>query len=281
MAMTDEAVEELKLTKRIRKGVWNALYDFEMISEGDKVMVCLSGGKDSYTMLDCMLHVQAAAPFDFEIVAVNLDQKQPDFPEHILPAYLEEKGVNYHIIEEDTYSVVKAKLAAGKTMCSLCSRLRRGNLYEYAKEIGANVVALGHHRDDIVETLLLNMFFAGKMETMPPKYRTDDGAHIVIRPLAYVKEKDIAQFSEIQQYPIIPCNLCGSQDNMQRKIVKNMLTEWDKEYPGRSDIIFRSMTKVHTSHLLDPSIYDFKNLESLLKDENAEVEELSYADSGE
>ncbi len=256
----------IKLEKRIRKGVWKAIYDYNMIEEGDKIMVCLSGGKDSYTMLDALLHVQVAAPFNFEIIAVNLDQKQPGFPEHVLPEYLEEMKVPYKIIERDTYSIVKEKVPEGKTTCSLCSRLRRGTLYGAAKELKVTKIALGHHRDDLIETLFLNMFFAGKMESMPAKYRTDNGEHVVIRPLANCKEADIQQYSEAKAYPIIPCTLCGSQPNLQRQVVKRMLRKWDEEYPGRSEIIFTSMSNIAPSHMMDQALFDFENLQSKIAD---------------
>ncbi|MGB7391712.1 tRNA 2-thiocytidine(32) synthetase TtcA, partial [Marinomonas sp.] len=233
-----EKAELNKLQKRLRRQTGQAIADFNMIEEGDKVMVCLSGGKDSYTMLEILRNLQASAPINFELVAVNLDQKQPGFPEHILPAYLEEQGVDFHILERDTYSIVKEIVPEGKTTCGLCSRLRRGSLYGFAEEIGATKIALGHHRDDILETLFLNMFFGGKLKSMPPKLLSDDGKHVVIRPLAYCKEKDIEAFATAKSYPIIPCNLCGSQQNLQRQVVKDMLQQWDKEYPGRTDIMF-------------------------------------------
>ncbi len=250
----------IRLSKKLRQNVTKAIYNFNMIEAGDKIMVCLSGGKDSYTMLDLLLFFQKSANFDFEIVAVNLDQKQPGFPEEVLPNYLDALGVDYRIVERDTYSIVKEKVPEGKTTCSLCSRLRRGTLYGTAKKLNCNKVALGHHRDDIIETMFLNIFFAGKMETMPPKYRTDDNAHVVIRPLCYIKEKDIAEFSELTEYPIIPCNLCGSQPNLQRQVVKQMLRTWDEKYPGRSESIFKAMRNISPSHMLDFELYDFKSL---------------------
>ena len=249
-----------KLQKRLRRLTGQAIADFNMIEEGDKVMVCLSGGKDSYTMLEILRNLQASAPIDFSVVAVNLDQKQPGFPEHILPEYLSSIGVDYHILERDTYSIVKELVPEGKTTCGLCSRLRRGSLYGFADEIGATKIALGHHRDDILETLFLNMFFGGKIKSMPPKLLSDDGRHMVIRPLAYCKEKDIEAFSVMKEYPIIPCNLCGSQENLQRQVVKGMLQQWDKEYPGRTDTLFTSMQNVVPSHMADTNLFDFKDL---------------------
>ncbi|WP_108650761.1 tRNA 2-thiocytidine(32) synthetase TtcA [Dongshaea marina] len=249
-----------KLQKRLRRHVGEAIADFNMIEEGDRVMVCLSGGKDSYGMLDILRNLQQHAPINFEIFAVNLDQKQPGFPEDILPAYLESTGVPFKIVEEDTYSIVQDKIPAGKTTCSLCSRLRRGILYRTAKEIGATKIALGHHRDDILETLFLNMFFGGKMKSMPPKLMSDDGEHIVIRPLAYCKEQDLERYAEIKEFPIIPCNLCGSQKNLQRQEVKKMLRDWDKNYPGRIETMFRAVQNITPSHMLDHSLFNFKDL---------------------
>ena len=246
-----------KLQKRLRRQTGKAIEDFNMIEDGDKVMVCLSGGKDSYTMLDILIGLRASAPVDFEIVAVNLDQKQPDFPEHILPEYLTSIGVSYHILEQDTYSVVKRVIPEGKTMCGLCSRLRRGSLYTYAEKERFTKIALGHHRDDILETFFMNLFHGGKLKTMPPKLRSDDGKHVVIRPLAYCTEKDITAFSKWKHYPIIPCNLCGSQSHLQRVAMKKMLSSWEKEYPGRVENIFSAMQNVAPSHLLDTSLYDF------------------------
>ena len=250
-----------KLQKKLRRETGRAIADFNMIQDGDKVMVCLSGGKDSYTMLEILRNLQHSAPVNFELVAVNLDQKQPGFPEHVLPEYLEKEGVNYHILEKDTYSIVKEKVPEGKTTCGLCSRLRRGSLYGFAEEIGANKIALGHHRDDIVETLFLNMFFGGKMKAMPPKLRSDDNRNVVIRPLAYCREKDIIEFARYKQYPIIPCNLCGSQENLQRQAVKDMLKRWDKEHPGRVESIFSSIQNIAPSQLADTSLFDFEHLE--------------------
>ena len=250
-----------KLHKRLRREVGQAIADFNMIQDGDRVMVCLSGGKDSYTMLEILRSLQLSAPVDFELVAVNLDQKQPGFPEHVLPEYLEREGVPFYILEKDTYSIVKEKVPEGKTTCGLCSRLRRGNLYGFAEQIGANKIALGHHRDDMVETLFLNMFFGGKLKAMPPKLRSDDGKHIVIRPLAYCREKDIARFATIKQFPIIPCNLCGSQQNLQRQVIKDMLKGWDREHPGRIENIFAAMQNVAPSQLADTRLFDFAGLE--------------------
>ncbi|TAA48132.1 tRNA 2-thiocytidine(32) synthetase TtcA [Corallincola spongiicola] len=251
-----------KLHKRLRHSVGRAIADFNMIEEGDKIMVCLSGGKDSYTMLEILQNLQKSAPVYFQLVAVNLDQKQPGFPEHILPAYLEDLGVEYKIVEEDTYGIVKEKVPEGKTTCALCSRLRRGIIYRTAKEIGATKIALGHHRDDILETLFLNMFFGGKMKSMPPKLVSDNGEHVVIRPLAYCREKDIIPFAEHKGFPIIPCNLCGSQENLQRQSVKAMLSDWDKRFPGRIETMFRAMQNVVPSHLADHQLYDFASIEA-------------------
>ncbi|TCZ81572.1 tRNA 2-thiocytidine(32) synthetase TtcA [Lysobacter sp. N42] len=252
--------EANKLAKRLRHQVGRAIADFGMIEDGDKVMVCLSGGKDSYTMLDILLQLQSRAPVRFELVAVNLDQKQPDFPEHVLPQYLESIGVKYHILEQDTYSVVTRVVPEGKTMCSLCSRLRRGALYTYAEQEGFTKIALGHHRDDLVATFFLNLFFHAKLSGMPPKLQSDDGKHVVIRPLAYVKEDDIAAYAEAKQFPIIPCNLCGSQENLQRKQVKKMLDAWERESPGRIETIARALGDIRPSQLSDPKLFDFLSL---------------------
>ncbi|GAA5441905.1 tRNA-cytidine(32) 2-sulfurtransferase [Microbulbifer sp. NBRC 101763] len=256
-----ERLEFNKLQKRLRRHVGRAIADFNMIEEGDKIMVCLSGGKDSYAMLDILLNLQKTAPVNFELVAVNMDQKQPGFPEHILPEYLRSLGVPHHIVEKDTYSVVQEVVPEGKTTCSLCSRLRRGTLYGFAEEIGATKVALGHHKDDIVETLFLNMFYGGRLKAMPPKLRADDGRNIVIRPLAYCREEDIARYAEFKEFPIIPCNLCGSQENLQRQAIKQMLREWDKKFPGRSENIFAALTRVSPSQLADRDLYNFESLE--------------------
>lgn len=250
-----------RLQKRLRRNVGNAIIDYAMINEGDRVMVCLSGGKDSYTMLEILRNLQRNAPIDFELIAVNMDQKQPGFPEHVLPEYLSALGVEYHIVERDTYSIVKEKVPEGKTTCGLCSRLRRGTLYGFAEEIGANKVALGHHRDDMLETLFLNMFFGGSLKSMPPKLLADDGKNIVIRPLAYCSESDIAEFAEAMAFPIIPCNLCGSQENLQRQVVKEMLGEWEKKHPGRIESMFKAITNVAPSQLADRELFDFKGLE--------------------
>ncbi len=249
-----------KLQKKLRRSMGQAIADFEMIEEGDKVMVCLSGGKDSYTMLDILLNLQHNAPVKFELIAVNLDQKQPGFPADVLPEYLKQLGIPYFIIEQDTYSVVQRVIPEGKTTCSLCSRLRRGSLYTWAEENGITKIALGHHRDDLIETLFLNMFYGGKLKTMPPKLLSDNGKHVVIRPMAYCREKDITQYAEGKKFPIIPCNLCGSQDNLQRQAMKEMLTQWDKQFPGRLETIFSSIQNVAPSHLADSSLFDFKAL---------------------
>ncbi len=250
-----------KLQKRLRRHVGNAIADFNMIEEGDKVMVCLSGGKDSYTLLDILLNLRLNAPIHFEIVAVNLDQKQPGFPEHILPEYLQSIGVDYKIVEENTYGIVKEKIPEGKTTCSLCSRLRRGILYRTATELGATKIALGHHRDDMLETLFLNMFYGGKLKSMPPKLISDDGKQIVIRPLAYCKEKDIEKYAQAKHFPIIPCNLCGSQPNLQRQVVKEMLQKWDRQYPGRIETMFSAIQNIVPSHLCDTHLFNFKDLQ--------------------
>ncbi len=251
-----------KLAKRLRRQVGEAIADFDMIQDGDKVMVCLSGGKDSYALLDVLLSLKSHAPIDFDIVAVNLDQKHPGYPAHVLPEYLTSISVPYRIIEQDTYSVVKRVIPEGKTMCSLCSRLRRGALYRVAGEIGATKVALGHHRDDILETFFLNLFHGGRLKAMPPKLISDDGQHIVIRPLAYCKEADLEEYAELREFPIIPCNLCGSQNKLQRQVVKNMLQDWDKKFPGRLETMFASLQRTSPSHLLDARQFDFANLKT-------------------
>ncbi len=257
-----QVYEGNKLAKRLRRLVGQAIGDFDMIHNGDKVMVCLSGGKDSYALLDVLLSLKSHAPVDFEIVAVNLDQKHPGYPATVLPDYLTSIGVPFRIIEQDTYSVVKRVIPEGKTMCSLCSRLRRGALYRVAKEIGATKIALGHHRDDILETFFLNLFHGGRLKAMPPKLVSDDGQHIVIRPLAYCKEPDLEEYAKLRQFPIIPCNLCGSQDNLQRQVVKNMLQDWEKKFPGRLETMFASLQRTSPSHLLDPHQFDFANLKT-------------------
>ncbi len=249
-----------KLQKRLRRHVGKAIEDYNMIEEGDRVMVCLSGGKDSYGMLDILMNLRQSAPVNFELVAVNLDQKQPGFPEEILPKYLSALDIEYHILEKDTYSIVKSVVPEGKTTCGLCSRLRRGSLYGFAEQIGATKIALGHHRDDIIETLFLNMFFAGKLKAMPPKLLSDDKQNIVIRPLAYCKEADLAAYAEIKAFPIIPCNLCGSQENLQRQAIKQMLRDWEKQFPGRMDSIFTAIGNVAPSQLADGELFDFKTL---------------------
>jgi tRNA 2-thiocytidine biosynthesis protein TtcA len=252
--------EANKLAKRIRRQVGEAIADFNMIEEGDRVMVCLSGGKDSYGMLDVLLSLREKAPVSFELIAVNLDQKQPGFPERVLPDYLASLGVPFRIVEQDTYSVVKRVVPEGKTMCALCSRLRRGVLYRVAGELGATKIALGHHRDDVLATFFLNLFHAGTLKAMPAKLRSDDGKHIVIRPLAYVPEEDLAAYAEAKRFPIIPCTLCGSQENLQRKVVGRMLKEWEKAEPGRISSILRALTDVRPSQLLDRKLFDFANL---------------------
>jgi len=267
-----DAFEHNKLKKRLRRLTGQAIVDYGMIGDGDRVMVCLSGGKDSYTLLDMLLALQPVAPVRFELVAVNLDQKQPGFPEQVLPTYLDGLGVDYRIIEEDTYSVVTDKVPAGKTLCSLCSRLRRGILYRCASELGANRIALGHHLDDVVETLFLNLFHGGRLKAMPPKLKSDDGRHVVIRPLYYCREKDIERWSTAAAHPIIPCNLCGSQDNLQRQAIKAMLAGWEREQPGRVENIARGLRHVAPSHLGDRALFDFAGLE---QDAFLELAELS------
>jgi tRNA 2-thiocytidine biosynthesis protein TtcA len=259
-----------KLQKRLRRQVGNAIEDYKMIEAGDKVMVCLSGGKDSYGMLDILLNLQQHAPIKFEIIAVNLDQKQPGFPEHVLPDYLTKLGVPFHIVERDTYSIVKSVVPEGKTTCGLCSRLRRGSLYEFAQDIGATKIALGHHRNDIMETLFLNMFFNGKLKAMPPKLLSDDKKNMVIRPMSYCEESDLADYAEYKGFPIIPCNLCGSQENLQRQNIKEMLQGWDKKFPGRLESIFAAIQNIAPSNMADRSLFDFKNLQ---------IERESFADA--
>lgn len=257
---TNEKYEFNKLQKRLRSGVGRAIADFNMIEEGDRVMVCLSGGKDSFTMLQILLSMQKSAPIHFDLIAVNMDQKQPGFPEHILPEYLDGLGIEYYIIDRDTYSIVKSKIPEGKTTCGLCSRLRRGTLYAFAEEIKATKIALGHHKDDIVQTLFLNMFHGARLSAMPPKLLSDDKRNVVIRPLAYCREKDIEQFSTIMEYPIIPCNLCGSQENLQRQTIKQMLLDWEKEHPARIETIFNSIQNISPSQLADTTLFDFETL---------------------
>jgi tRNA 2-thiocytidine biosynthesis protein TtcA len=257
-----ERYEANKLSKRLARLTGQAIVDYNMIGEGDRVMVCMSGGKDSYGMLDVLLMLRERAPISFEIIAVNLDQRHPGFPEHILPDYLKSRGVPFHIEVQDTYSIVKRVIPEGKTMCSLCSRLRRGVLYRVAGELGATRIALGHHRDDILETFFLNLFFGGKLKAMPPKLQSDDGRHIVIRPLAYVGEDDLEHWAQVKAFPIIPCDLCGSQETLQRKQVKLMMREWEKRHPGRIETMFRAMTNVVPSHLMDRKLFDFAAVEA-------------------
>ena len=252
--------ENHKLEKRLCRQVGQAIVDYNMIEEGDKIMVCMSGGKDSYAMLDILLMMQQRAPISFELIAVNLDQKQPGFPADVLPKYLEQVGVKFRIETQDTYSIVKEKIAEGKTMCSLCSRLRRGILYRVAGELGCNKIALGHHRDDILQTFFLNMFYGGKLKAMPPKLVSDGGDHMVIRPLAYVAEKDLERWAKVREFPIIPCTLCGSQDDLQRQVVGEMLREWEKKHPGRIENMFAALQNVVPSHLMDHTKFDFKSL---------------------
>jgi tRNA 2-thiocytidine biosynthesis protein TtcA len=252
-----------RLQARLRALAGKAIADFRMIEQGDRVMVCLSGGKDSYTLLDILLSLQRSAPVQFELIAVNLDQKQPGFPGHVLPEYLQALDVPYHVIEQDTYRVVKRVIPEGRTMCGLCSRLRRGALYRYASEHGVTKIALGHHRDDIIETMFLNMFFGGRLKAMPPKLLSEDGRHVVIRPLAYAPEREIERYARARQFPIIPCKLCGSQEHLQRVAVKKMLQEWEQQYPGRTETIFSALCNVTTSHLADPATFDFAGLDAL------------------
>jgi tRNA 2-thiocytidine biosynthesis protein TtcA len=255
-----ETLEFNKLQKRLRRNVGNAITDYNMIEEGDVVMACISGGKDSFAMLDILLKLREAAPIKFDVVAVNLDQKQPGFPEHILPQYFESLNIPYYIVDKDTYSVVKEKIEEGKTTCGLCSRLRRGTLYSFAEKIGATKIALGHHLDDMVETLFLNLFHGARLKAMPPKLRSDDGRNVVIRPLTYCREKELMKYADLKAFPIIPCNLCGSQENLQRQSIKTMLNEWDKKTPGRVENIFKSLQNVSPSQLADRDLFDFENL---------------------
>lgn len=254
---TDPRDESKRLQKKLQRETGRAIADFDMIEEGDRILVCLSGGKDSYTMLDMLMVLRHRAPVNFELMAVNLDQKQPGFPEHVLPDYMARLEVPFQVLEKDTYSIVKEKIPEGKTFCGLCSRLRRGILYNFAEEQGCTKIALGHHRDDILETMMLNMFHGGTLKAMPPKLFSDDGRNTVIRPLAYCREKDIARFAELREYPIIPCNLCGSQENLQREMVKDMLNDWDHRFPGRIENMFRALQNVTPSHLADPQLFDF------------------------
>ena len=265
-----------RLAAQLRGAVGRCIADFGMIKEGDRVMVCLSGGKDSYTLLDLLLSLKRAAPVRFELLAVNLDQKQPEFPAHVLPGYLSALGVPFHVIEQDTYSVVKRVVPQGKTLCGLCSRLRRGALYRYAAEHGITKIALGHHRDDIVETLFLNLFFGGRLKAMAPKLLSDDGRHVVIRPLAYVAERDIARYARGRAFPLIPCKLCGSQDNMQRVAVKKMLAAWEREFPGRTETIFSALRNLEPAHLADPRHFDFAALEARRIAPMSEAEEEAF-----
>ncbi len=260
MSLQKNQLESNKLQKRLRRNVGKAVADYRMIEKGDRIMVCLSGGKDSYAMLDILMNLQKNAPIQFELIAVNLDQKQPGFPEHVLPAYLDKLDIEYHILEKDTYSIVTSKIPEGKTYCSLCSRLRRGTLYGFAEQIGATKVALGHHRDDIVETLFLNMFYQGKLKAMPPKLLSDDKKNVLIRPLAYCRESDLIALAELKQFPIIPCNLCGSQTGLQRNAVKDMLKQWERQFPGRIDAIFGAIKNVAPSQLADTELFDFAGL---------------------
>lgn len=269
-----------KIKKRLRRNVGRAIADFNMIEAGDRIMVCLSGGADSYTMLDILQNLQRNAPIKFELIAINLDQKQPGFPKYVLPNYLDAIGISYHIIEEDTYSVVKRVIPENKTYCSLCSRLRRGIIYRFAKEHGYTKIALGHHREDIIETLFLNMFYGGKLKSMPAKLLSDDGENIIIRPLAYCAEIDIKAYAEKKAFPIIPCTLCGSQDNMQRQAIKEMLTEWNKKKPGRVESIFTSIQNTVPSHLLDTNVFDFEQLGTINNQYIPELEDWLFGEEG-
>jgi len=258
--MTKFSTNQNKLQKRIRRLASKAIIDFNMIADGDLVMVCLSGGKDSFCLLDVLIHLQHVAPIKFDLIAVNLDQKQPNFPAHVLPEYLTSLGVKFHILEQDTYSIVKEKIPAGKTTCSLCSRLRRGAIYTFADQIGANKIALGHHQTDILETFFLNLFYCGNLKAMPAKLLADDKRNIIIRPLSYCVEADLAKYAQIKQFPIIPCNLCGTQEKLQRKAIKQMLQEWEQQYPGRSNVMFRALQNISPSQLLDRKLFDFNQL---------------------
>ncbi len=282
--MSDSRKQEFetnKLAKRIRRQVGEAIADFNLIEEGDRVMVCLSGGKDSYGMLDALMHLQSKAPVKFELIAINLDQKQPGFPERVLPDYLSSLGVPFKIIEQDTYSIVKRVIPEGKTMCGLCSRLRRGVLYRVAGELGATKIALGHHRDDVLATFFLNLFYAGKLKAMPAKLRSDDGRHIVIRPLAYVAEEDLAAYAEAKAFPIIPCTLCGSQVNLQRQVVGRMMREWEQQFPGRIESIRRALTDIRPSQLLDRKLFDFAGLKPDANADRTPVSVVNFRELGE
>jgi len=270
-----------KLAKRLRRQAGEAIADFGLIEEGDRVMACLSGGKDSYGLLDLLLGLREKSPVQFELIAVNLDQKHPGFPADVLPAYLASRGVPFRIVEQDTYSVVKRVIPEGKTMCSLCSRLRRGVLYRVAGELGATKIALGHHRDDILATFFLNLFHGGKLKAMPAKLLSDDGRHVVIRPLAYVAEEDLAAYAEAKAFPIIPCNLCGSQENLQRKLIGDLLRQWEKQYPGRIESILRALTDVTPSHLLDRKLFDFAGLKPDVTDDRNQVSVVNFRELGE
>ena len=262
MPLSSQPPPLAKLEKRLRRSVGQAIAEYNMVEDGDKIMVCLSGGKDSYALLHILMLLKESAPINFELIAVNLDQKQPGFPEEILPNYLNQLNIEYHIVEENTYAIVQDKIAEGKTTCSLCSRLRRGVLYKTAKKLGATKIALGHHRDDMIETLMLNMFYGGKIKAMPAKLVSDNGEHVVIRPLAFCKEPDLIQYAELKKFPIIPCNLCGSQPNLQRQNIKRMLNEWNKQFPGRIESMFTAMRNIVPSHLCDNNLFDFKSINS-------------------
>ncbi|MDZ7827945.1 MAG: tRNA 2-thiocytidine(32) synthetase TtcA [Halofilum sp. (in: g-proteobacteria)] len=277
LAPLPDSVNARKLHKRLKRQAGQAIADFGMIDDGDRVMVCLSGGKDSHVMLDLLLELRERAPIRFDLVAVNMDQKQPDFPEHVLPDYFRERGVDWHIVEQDTHSTVTRVIPEGKTMCSLCSRLRRGALYSWAADNGITKIALGHHRDDIVETFFLNLFHGGRLKAMPPKLRSDDGRNVLIRPLAYCSEKDIAKYANLREFPIIPCNLCGSQENLQRQAIKRMLHEWEREQPGRTETIFSALQNVAPSQLADRELFDFTGLQADRSGEHAEANEQPIA----
>ena len=274
----DQSKNLQRLKRRLESDVGKAIADYNMIEAGDTVLVCISGGKDSYALLSILMALQRRAPVDFRLIAMNLDQKQPGFPADVLPRYLSGLGVDYRIVEQDTYSIVKEKIPEGKTTCSLCSRLRRGVIYRTAKELGANKIALGHHRDDIVHTLFLNLLFGGKLKAMPPKLVTDDGAHIVIRPLAYCGEDDIARYARGMEFPIIPCNLCGSQSNLQRQKIREMMADWDRRYPGRTESVFTALQNLVPSHLADPRMYDFRGLRAGVLDENMAGGDIAFDD---